>query len=84
MVYKEKEELSILAVKEGVSWYYDIVKFQELGIYLDNANKKERRLVRMMAKQYVLCGGQLNRRSYGGIHLHCLKREAERGMEEIR
>ena len=38
----------------------------------------------MMAIQYVLCGGQLYRRSYDGIHLHCLKKEeAERVMEEF-
>ena len=34
--------------------------------------------------QYILCGGQLYRRSYNGIHLSCLKKEqAERVMEEV-
>ena len=56
----------------------------ELGAYLDGANKRERRSIRMMVIQYVLCGGQLYRRSYDGIHLHCLKKEeTERVMEEF-
>ena len=34
--------------------------------------------------QYILCGGQLYRRSYDGIHLCCLKKNvAERVMEEV-
>ena len=34
--------------------------------------------------QYILCGGQLYRRSYKGIHLCYLKKEqAERVMEEV-
>ena len=41
-------------------------------------------MIRMMAMQYYLCGGQLYRRSYGGIHLHYQKKEeAKRVMEEI-
>ena len=52
--------------EEGDHWYYDIIKFLELGIYPYGANKKERHSVRMMAMQYILCGGQLYR-----IHLLC-------------
>ena len=38
----------------------------------------------MMAMQYILCGGQLYRRSYDDVHLCCLKQEeAERVMEEV-
>ena len=34
--------------------------------------------------QYILCGGQLYKRSCDGVHLHCLKKEeAERIMEEV-
>ena len=34
--------------------------------------------------QYILCGGQLYRRSHDGIHLQYLKKEeAERLMEEV-
>jgi len=70
--------------EEGVPWYYDIMKFLKLGAYPDGANKKVRCLVRMMAMQYILCGGQLYRRSYDGIHIHCLKKEeAMRVMDEV-
>jgi len=70
--------------EEGVPWYYDIRKFLELGVYLDNDDKRECHLIRMMVMQYILCRFQLYRRSYDGIHLHCLKKEeVERVMEEV-
>ena len=60
------------------------MKFLNLGVYLNGADKRERRSIRMVAMQYILCGGQLYRRSYDGIHLHCLKKEeAEKVTEEI-
>lgn len=41
MVHKEKEDLVILAIEEGVvSWYYDILKFLELGIILRKLARK--------------------------------------------
>ena len=85
LVHKEKEDLAILAIeKEGVPWYYDILKFLELGLYIDNASKREHHLVRMIAMHYILCGGQLYKRSYDEVHLHCLKKEeAEKVMEEV-
>ena len=85
MVHKEKAEASILVIKEeGVPWYYVIMKFLELGVYLDGIDKREHRLIRMMAMQYILCGGQLYRRSYDGTHLCCLKKgKAKKVMEEI-
>jgi len=39
-----------------VPWYYDIMKFMELGAYLDSVDKRERLSIRMMATQYILCG----------------------------
>ena len=88
MVHKEKEDLVVLAIEEeGVPWFFDVVKLLELGIYDDGTNRKERFLVRMMAMQYILCGGQLyrrSRRSYDGVHLHCLKKEeVDRIMEKV-
>ena len=84
-IHKEKGGPSVLAIEEeGVPWYYGIMKFLELGIYPDGANNRERCSVRMMAMQYILCGGQLYRRSYDGIHLCCLKKEeVKKVMEEI-
>ena len=70
--------------EEGVPWYYDIMKFLELGVYLDSADKRERRSLRMMSMQYILCRGQLYRRSYDGIHLRYLKKkEAEKVIGEV-
>ena len=75
-VHKGKTETLVMTIEENeVAWYYGIMKFLELGAYLDGANKKERCSIRMMAKQYILCGRQLYRRSYDGIHLRCLKKE---------
>ena len=34
--------------EEKVLWYYDIMKFLELGTYLDGAEKREHRSIRMM------------------------------------
>ena len=85
LVHKEKVEFLVLTIEEeGVPWYYDIMKFLELGVYPNNVDKRECCLVRMMAMQYILYGGQLYKRSYDGIHLHFLKKEeAERVMEEV-
>ena len=85
LVRKGKIKSSILAIEEeGGPWYYDIMKFLELRVYPDDTDKREHRLIRMMAMQYILCGGQLCRRSYNGIHLHCLKKEeAERVVEDV-
>ena len=85
MVHKEKEGLTILAIEgEGVPWYYDIMKFLELGIYPDGAEKQERRPIRIRTMLYILCRGQFYRRSYDGIHLYYLKKEeAKRIMEEV-
>ena len=57
LLHEEKKELSTLAVEERVPWSYDIMKFLELGIYPDSANKKGHHSVRMMAMQYILCEG---------------------------
>ena len=73
-----------MAIEEGVPWYYDILKFLELGVYPDGANKRECYSVRVIAMQCILCGGQLYRRSYNAVHIRCLKKEeAERVMEEV-
>ncbi|XP_030968292.1 uncharacterized protein LOC115988818 [Quercus lobata] len=50
MVHKEKTEALVLAIEEeGVPWYYDIMKFLELGLYLDGADKRDYHSIRIMA-----------------------------------
>ena len=85
MVHKEKAKASVLVIEEGrIPWYYDTMKFLELGVYSDGANKRERCLISMMAMQYILCWAWLYRRSYDGVHLCCLeKEEAEKVMKEL-
>ena len=76
MAHKERTETSFFVIeKEGVPSYYEIMKLLELGVYSNDANKREHHSIRMMVMQYILCEGQLYRRSYDGIHLRCLKKE---------
>jgi len=84
-VHKRKTEILVMTIEEEeVPWYYDIIRFLELGAYSDSADKRECRSIRMMLTQYILCGGQLYRRSYDGINLRCLKKEEAEGvMEEV-
>ena len=57
-VHKKKTEASVMTIKEEeVPWYYDIMRFVELGAYPDGVFKRERRSIRMMETQYILCGG---------------------------
>ena len=85
MVHKERAKASVLVIEEKlVPWYYNIMKFMELGVYPNGADKRKHHSIRMMAMQYIVCEGQLYRRSYNGIHLHCLKKEeAKKVIKEI-
>ena len=69
-VHKRKTKASIMTIEvEAVPWYYDIMKFLELRVYPNGADKRERRSITMMEIQYILCGGQLYKRSYDGIQI---------------
>ena len=58
VVHKERVEDLVLDIEEErVTWYYDIMKFSELGAYSDGADKREHCSIWMMAMQYILCGG---------------------------
>ena len=55
MVHEEKAEALVLVIEEeGVPWYYDIMKFLELEVYPNGADKRERRSIRIMVMQYIL------------------------------
>ena len=50
LVHKEKAKALVLVIEEeGVPWYYDIMKFLEFEVYLDGADKRECRSIRMEA-----------------------------------
>ena len=38
LVHKGRTKSLVMAIEEGVPWYYDIMKFLELGVYPDSAN----------------------------------------------
>ena len=53
-VHKWKTEASIMALEEEVVlWYYDIIKFLEVGAYLDGADMREHRSIKKFIKDFV-------------------------------
>jgi hypothetical protein len=71
-------------INDGKPWYYDIRNFVEDRVYPEGADRKDRRALRLLATQYILCGGVLYRRSYEGVHLRCVdKEEAEKLIKEV-
>ena len=59
---------------DGLPWYHDIYHFLILGVYLEAATTKDRRTLRQLATQFVICGETLYRRSADGMLLLCLDR----------
>ena len=48
-VHKRRTKTLVMTMEgEEVLWYYDIMKFLELGAYLDGADKREHHSIRMM------------------------------------
>ena len=84
-VHNRKAETSVMTTEEEeVPWYYDIMKFLELGVYPNGFDQIKHCSIRMTATQSILCGGKLYRRTYDGIHLRCLrKEEPERVVKEV-
>jgi hypothetical protein len=81
-----EEEIDALVndLHGGKPWFTDIQRFVEDGSYPEGADKKDRRALRLVATQYIICGGVLYRRSYEGIHLRCVDEvEAERLINEV-
>jgi len=76
--YEEAVMLIDAELNDGKPWYYDIKNVIEKGEYPEGANWKDRRALRLMAAQYILCGGDLYRRSYDGVHLMCVDEEKAR------
>ena len=71
-------------INDGKPWYYDIHNFVKDKVYPEGADKKDRRALRLLATQYILCGGVLYQRSYEGVHLRCIdKEEVEKLIKEV-
>src|SRR3989440_3101005 len=65
-------------------WFYDLKEFMEKGIFSEDASPVDRMTVRKMAKNYVLIGDVLYRRSWDGLLLRCVStKEGNDLMEKI-
>ena len=71
-------------INNGKPWYYDIRNFVEDKAYPEGADREDRRVLRLLATQYILYGGVLYQRSYKGVHLRCVdKEEAKKLIKEV-
>ena len=71
-------------INDGKPWYYDICNFVEDRVYPEGADKKDRRALRLLATQYILCGDILYRKSYEGVHLRSVEiEEAKKLIKEV-
>jgi len=71
-------------VQDKNPWYFDIWNFLKSSTYPQRANTKEKRGIRHMAAQFIICGDKLYRRGYLGMHKLCVEeKEAKCIMEAI-
>ena len=70
-------------INDGKPWYYDILNFVEDKVYLEGVDRKDRGALRLLATQYIMCSGVLYRRSYEGVHLKCVDKEAKKLVKEV-
>ncbi|WJZ84615.1 hypothetical protein VitviT2T_004213 [Vitis vinifera] len=54
---------------DGLPWYHDIYQFLRLGAYPEAATTKDKRALRQLAAQFVICGETLYKRSTHGMLL---------------
>lgn len=75
---------SVLDECDGLPWYTDIKNFICESKYPEGANEKDKRAIRRLAAQFILCEGDLYHRSYDGVQQRCVDQEQGRKiMEEI-
>ena len=53
-------------------WYFDIWNLMKGGSYPLGATPNDRMALRRLAAQFIICGGQLYKRGFDGIHLRCV------------
>lgn len=71
-------------VQDENPWYIDIFNFLESGTYPQGANAKDKRGIRLLAAQFVICRDKLYKRGHLGMHKLCVEeKEAKRLMEAI-
>ncbi|RVW96461.1 hypothetical protein CK203_029701 [Vitis vinifera] len=69
---------------DGLPWYHDIYQFLRLSTYPEAAMTKDKRALRQLATQFVICGETLYKRSIDGMLLSCSNRTStNRVMREV-
>src|SRR5256712_4112984 len=63
-------------------WFHDLKEFMEKGIFSEDASPVDGMTLRKMAKNYVLVGGVLYRRSWDGLLLRCESSEEGNDLME--
>ena len=66
---------AINEVQDENPWYYDVWNFLEKEAYPPRANAKDKRAIRRMGAQFIVCGGKLYKRGHLGMHNLCVKAE---------
>ena len=56
-------------IDDDLPWYHDIYHFLRLGIHLEAATTKDKRALRQLAAEFVICGETLYRRLANGMLL---------------
>ena len=67
-------------VQDENPWYYDIWNFLEKEAYPPGVNAKDKRVIRRMAVQFIICGGKLYKRGHLGIHKLCVETEESKRL----
>ncbi|KAI8019323.1 hypothetical protein LOK49_LG04G00648 [Camellia lanceoleosa] len=71
-------------VQDTNPWYYDIWNFLDKEAYPPGANAKDKRGIRRLAIQFIICGNKLYKRGHLGMHKLCVEEgESGRLMEAI-
>ncbi|XP_077221635.1 uncharacterized protein LOC143855403 [Tasmannia lanceolata] len=60
---------------DGKPWYFDIKNLISGKGYPPEASLKEKKVLHKLASRYVICGGDLYRRSFDGVQLLCVNED---------
>ena len=69
---------------DDLPWYHDIYQFLRLAAYLEAATAKDKRALRQLVTQFMICDETLYKRLVDGMLLLCLDRAStDRVMREV-
>ena len=65
-------------------WFYNLQRYLEIGEFPEDAEKRERILLRMLSRQFINYQGTLYKRMPTRVHLRCVdKEEAQKLIEGV-